>query len=80
MSLFNKNTKVTIMAEGSKSLGGALASLAFKVTAVLVSWYFNKSIFWGIIHFLFGFWYLLYMLITGEFNDGIITQIYDHYL
>lgn len=44
--------------------------LAINVLAVMVSWFFNKSILWAIFHFLFGAWYLIYRLIIGSFKDG----------
>lgn len=29
-------------------------------TALIVSWTLNKSIWWALFHFVFGFWYLIY--------------------
>lgn len=53
--------------------------LILNVTAIMVSWFFNKSIFWAFFHFLFGIWYLIYMLLTGEFKDGMFIEIMKSY-
>jgi len=53
--------------------------MIYKVIALLVSWYFNKSLFWLVIHYFFGWIYLVYILLTGGFSDGGITNIIDHY-
>ena len=54
--------------------------LVFRVIAVLVSWYFNHSIFWGIFHYLFGWVYLVYVILTGGFSDGGLGEIMKYYL
>jgi len=53
--------------------------LLFRVIAVLVSWYFNHSIFWGIIHYLFGWTYLVYVILTNGFSDGGLGEIIKYY-
>tara|TARA_R110000822_G_scaffold161_3_gene755 strand:- start:17873 stop:18097 length:225 start_codon:yes stop_codon:yes gene_type:complete len=53
--------------------------LAINVLAVMVSWFFNKSILWAIFHFLFGVWYLIYRLIIGSFKDGGFVEIINNY-
>ena len=35
------------------------------ITAVMVSWYINKSILWALLHMLFGWYYVIYAL-TGK--------------
>ena len=54
--------------------------LALNILAVLVSWFFNKSIFWAILHFIFGVWYLIYRLLIGSFKDGVFMEIINTYL
>lgn len=49
------------------------------IFSLLVSWYVNKSIFWGIFHYIFGFWYLIYSLLMQRFNDGGIMDIINYY-
>ena len=39
--------------------------MVYKVIALLVSWYFNKSLLWLVIHYLFGWMYLVYVLLMG---------------
>ena len=53
--------------------------LIFRVLAMFVSWYFNKSILWGLTHFFLGWLYLAYVLFMGGFNDGGITKIINFY-
>lgn len=53
--------------------------LCIRIIAVCVSWYFNKSILWAIVHYIFGIWYLLYALLTGKFADGGFMDIINHY-
>ena len=49
------------------------------VVAVMVSWYFNKSIIWAIVHWIFGPLYLLYSLLNGRFTNGSIIDIFNSY-
>lgn len=53
--------------------------LIIRVLAILVSWFFNKSILWAIFHYFLGFWYLLYKLLTGAFKDGNFMTIFQNY-
>lgn len=53
--------------------------MVFKIIAMLVSWYLNKSIFWGIIHYLFGWIYLVYVILMGGFSNGGFNSIIDYY-
>ena len=54
--------------------------LSINTIAVLVSWFFNKSILWAIFHFMFGTWYLIYRLLKGSFRDGGFMQIINNYI
>ena len=53
--------------------------LVFRVLSLFVSWYFNKSILWGILHFYLGWIYLSYVLFIGGFNEGGIARIINFY-
>jgi hypothetical protein len=54
--------------------------LIFRVIALFISWYFNKSIIWGLIHFMFGWLYIAYVLFMGGFNDGGLNRIINFYI
>lgn len=53
--------------------------LVFRMVALFVSWYFNKSIIWGILHFFLGWIYIAYILLTGNFSDGNFGEIIKYY-
>jgi hypothetical protein len=53
--------------------------LFINILALIVSWYFNKSILWAIFHFIFGAWYLIYRLLKGSFANGGFMEIMNHY-
>ena len=53
--------------------------MVYKVLAILVSWYFNKSLLWLVTHYLFGWIYLIYILLMGGFSNGGITDIINFY-
>ena len=53
--------------------------MVYRVLAILVSWYFNKSLLWLVIHYLFGLIYLIYILLMGGFSNGGITDIINFY-
>lgn len=63
----------------TKSPFDGLLGFIIRLIAVLVSWFFNKSIGWAIFHFIFGFLYLIYKLITGAFKDGKFIEIIQSY-
>lgn len=50
-----------------------------RIFAIMVSWYFNKSILWAIFHYMFGLIYLLYCLLIGRFSDGGFMNIINYY-
>ena len=54
--------------------------LIFRVLAMFVSWYFNKSVFLGIFHFLLGWVYLAYVLFLEGFNNGKMGKMVEFYL
>jgi hypothetical protein len=56
-----------------------LFKIALQVSAILVSWHFNKSILWAIFHFFCGWFYLLYRLISGSFTNGGFMEIINSY-
>jgi len=53
--------------------------LVFKIIAMLVSWYFNKSVWWLMVHYLLGWIYLIYIILIGGFSDGGFNDIINHY-
>jgi hypothetical protein len=54
-------------------------SIIVSVLAVMVSWYFNKSIGWAIFHYIFGWIYMIYSLLIGRFADGGFMEIINSY-
>lgn len=54
-------------------------TIFINIFALMVSWFYNHSILWGIFHFIFGFIYLIYCLIIGRFADGKFMEIIHHY-
>jgi hypothetical protein len=54
-------------------------SIIVSVLAVMVSWYFNKSIGWAIFHYMFGWIYMIYSLLIGRFADGGFMEIINSY-
>ena len=71
----NKSKKELVVNLYPKGILGAIVN----IFALMVSWYFNKSILWGIFHFIFGFFYLIYRLIIGSFSDGGFMKIIEYY-
>jgi len=55
------------------------ANFFIGVLAVMVSWFFNKSVWWAIFHWLFGWIYLIYVLLTGGFKDGGFMEMINSY-
>lgn len=53
--------------------------LIFRLMALIVSWYFNHSIGWAILHYFFGWYYLIYIILTGGFADGGLNEIIRYY-
>ncbi|MEK6450613.1 MULTISPECIES: hypothetical protein [Myroides] len=45
--------------------GGLFGFSVGSIAAVYLSWKKNKSILWAIIHFVLGWFYVIYYLITG---------------
>lgn len=41
------------------------------ILAITISWSFNRSLFWAIIHGLFGWLYVIYYAIGNPNNDDI---------
>ena len=54
--------------------------LLFRIIAAFVSWYFNESVFWGVIHFFLGWIYLVYVMVMGGFSEGGLGYIFEYYL
>ena len=51
----------------------------FDILAVMVSWFYNHSIFWAIIHYIFGPAYLIYSILIGRFANGGFMNIIHNY-
>jgi len=54
--------------------------LIFRVIALFISWYYNKSIIWGILHFFLGWIYIIYVLFMGGFDEGRLNNIINYYI
>lgn len=57
-----------------------LLTLVVNVLALLTSWFFNHSFWWGVFHFIFGWIYVLYSLILGRYSDGGFMEIINNYI
>lgn len=79
MSSNKKNIiNISILPFGNTNLG-AIIYLILRVLAVMVSWFYNKSILWAIFHFFFGVIYLIYRLLIGSFANGGFIEIINFY-
>lgn len=54
--------------------------IPINLLSVMVSWYFNKSIFWAIVHWIFSIPNLIYRLLKGSFKDGGFMEIINYYI
>jgi len=54
--------------------------LIFRVIALFISWFYNKSIIWGVIHFFLGWVYIAYVLFMGGFDEGRLNNIINYYI
>lgn len=54
--------------------------LIFRVIALFISWFYNKSIVWGVIHFFLGWVYIAYVLFMGGFDEGRLNNIINYYI
>ena len=54
-------------------------NIVASIFAVMVSWYLNHSVWWAIFHYLFGWLYLLVVLLNGRFKDGGFMDIINYY-
>ena len=55
-------------------------NLMASVLSIMVSWFFNHSVWWAIFHGIFSWIYLIYSLIIGRFADGNFMTIIHHYI
>ncbi len=58
-----------------KNRDTSLLYLFLGIYAMLISWHYNHSIFWLIIHWIFWPIYLLYELLTGHLSHGMWKDI-----
>ena len=56
-----------------------IINLCIRILAVMVSYYFNSSIGWAILHYILAPVYLLYCLLLGRFADGQFMDILNQY-
>ena len=54
--------------------------LIFRVLAMFVSWYFNKSVLLALVHFFLGWLYLAYVLFMGGFSYGMMGEMIQFYI
>ena len=54
--------------------------LIFRVIALFISWFYNKSIVWGVIHFFLGWVYIAYVLFMGGFDEGRLNNMINYYI
>lgn len=53
--------------------------LVFRIVAVLVSWFYNQSLLWGIIHYFLGWVYIVYLILSGDFSNGGLGEVIKYY-
>lgn len=73
-----KKTGNIILLPKLDELAGII-NLCIRILAVMVSYYFNGSIGWAILHYILGPIYLLYCLLLGRFADGQFMEIINQY-
>ena len=61
------------------SIFGKFAIL-INLLAVVISWFFNKSVLWAIFHFFTGWMYLLYCLLSMKFANGMFLEILQSFI
>ena len=54
--------------------------LPINILSVMVSWHFNQSIFWAIVHWIFAIPNLIYRLLIGGFKDGGFMKIINSFI
>ena len=53
--------------------------LILGIISVMVSYYFNQSFWWALLHYILSIPYLIYSLIIGRFADGGFVEIMSSY-
>lgn len=77
MSKTKKVINITLLPNLNELAG--VINLCIRVLAVMVSYYFNASIGWAILHYILGPIYLLYCLLLGRFAEGQFMEILNQY-
>lgn len=77
MSKIKKTVNITLLPKLDELAG--IINLCIRILAVMVSYHFNSSIGWAILHYLLGPVYLLYCLLLGRFADGQFIVIVSQY-
>ena len=77
MSKTKKTVNIILLPKLDELAG--IINLCIRILAVMVSYYFNASIVWAIIHYILGPIYLLYCLLLGRFAEGRFMDIINQY-
>ena len=77
MSKTKKTVNIILLPKLDELVG--IINLCIRILAVMVSYYFNASIGWAIIHYILGPIYLLYCLLLGRFAEGRFIDIINQY-
>ena len=77
MSKTKKTVNIILLPKLDELAG--IINLCIRILAVMVSYYFNASIGWAIIHYILGPIYLLYCLLSGRFAEGQFMEMLNQY-
>ena len=77
MSKTKKTVNIILLPKLDELAG--IINLCIRILAVMVSYYFNASIVWAIIHYILGPIYLLYCLLLGRFAEGQFMDMINQY-
>lgn len=69
----------SIESKASESPGLYFVKLIVKSLAALISFYFTSSFWYSLCAWIFGWWYILYILITGKLANGELGKIIEFY-
>ena len=77
MSKTKKVIYFTLLPKVDELVG--VINFCIRILVVMVSYHFNSSIGWAILHYILGPVYLLYCLLLGRFADGQFMEIINQY-
>ena len=58
---------------------GNIIYFALGIYSIMVSWFYNHSVFLAIVHYIFWPIYLVYELLTGHLANGMAKTILNNY-